>query len=55
MLVRHEFKPDQKLPWFPSARNFTLNDQYWFVPGKDLRTIYITRISLSNENELPVL
>jgi len=23
--------------------------------GKDLRTIYITRISLSNENELPVL
>ena len=43
MHVRHEFKPDHGLQFFPQARNFTLIAQYWLVLGMDFSLIYMNR------------
>jgi len=44
-LIVIEFKPHQKLPLFPWARNYTLiaSSKYLFVRGTDLRVIYISK------------
>ena len=53
MSVMRESKPNERLPLFPLARNFTIVDEYWMVPGTDSRMTYIRRTKIYINLNMP--
>jgi len=41
--ISGEFEPNERLPMFPWARNFSLIAEYWLFPDTDSRVIYMSK------------